>query len=151
MFGTKARSIVTKGLLALALAGSLTVAGTRPAAASMTDASMGCGVGTETVTFGFPQEGAGRMSVFAYSINGGAWKFTNWYYTANGFAWMWNGSSWIGLPGGIASFALAGSNNKIVGYEYRYDPSARTGRWIALGSCTTSSFFNDGLVYTYNH
>jgi hypothetical protein len=142
--------LVTKGIASFILAAAIAAtSGAKPVAASMTDTSLSCGVGTETAAFAFPLEGPGRMSVFAYRINGGSWQFTSWYYTWNGFAWIWQGGRWVDTVGGVASFALAGTNNLVEGYEYRYDPTSGTGGWINLGSCVTSSFFHDGITYTY--
>ena len=142
--------LVAKGLTAVVFAVSVVAThDVKPAQASMTESSMACGLGTETVAFGFPQEGAGRMSVFAYRINGGAWQYTSWYYTWNGFAWIWDGARWVDTVGGVASFALAGNNNLVEGWEYRYDPATGSARWLDLGSCRTSSFF-DGGIRVYN-
>lgn len=142
--------VVSKTVVSLVLASSILGTVDAQPVAAMTESSIGCGVGTETVSFGFAQAAPARISIFAYRINNGAWKFTPWYYTWNGFAWVFEGGRWVDTNGGVASFVLAGSNNLVEGYEYRYDPNAGSGGWIYLGSCRTSSFFRDGITYTYN-
>ena len=140
---------LAKTAAALGLALAITVTGTKTAQASMTDPSMGCGAGTGIVTFGFPQEGPGRISIFAYRLDGGPWKFTNWYYTWNGFSWLWNGAAWEGLPGGVATFPIVGGQHLVEGWEYRVDPATNAAQWYALPSCTTSDFFRED-TYVWN-
>jgi hypothetical protein len=142
------KNLVAKGMTSLVLA-TVVVFGldAKPAEASMTSLSMGCGVGTETVSFGFPQESPGRVAIFAYSVNGGAWQWTPFYYTWQGHVWIWQGQ-WVATNGGLASFVTLGGGRTVVGYGFQ---SNTNGTWetTPLGTCTTSSFFNDGLTYTY--
>ena len=149
MFGSKAVSIVSKSLLALTLASGLALSSSRPAEASMTDAYLACGEGTETAYFGFPLAGAGRMSIFAYRIDSGAWNYTAWYYMRDGSYWQYEaGRGWVALPADSSMTMLVAGNNRVVeGYEYRYNPSTGSGSWINLGWCRTTSFFESGITF----
>ena len=149
MFGPKVVSGIGRTLLALTLATGLATGASKPASAStMTDATMACAEGTETVYFGLPLTGAPRMSIFAYRLNGGAWAYTHWYYTSNGSYWLFEGGRWTALPlSGSSPFRIVGNNVLVDGFEYRYNPSTGAASWINLGSCRTSSFFTGGIIF----
>lgn len=147
MFGAKAFSAVTRTAMALTLAAGLAAGATRPVEASMTDAYMACGEGTGGIYFGFPLEGAARMSIFAYRVDNGGWQYTNWYYTSNGSYWMWEGR-WNALPlSSSQTIRLVGGGHTVYGYEYRYNPSTRSGAWVNLGQCQTSSFSDNPYIF----
>jgi hypothetical protein len=149
MFGTKAVAAVTRSVMALTLASGLVVGTTQPAAAStMTEATMVCTEGTESVYFGLPLTGSARMSIFAYRVDGGSWAYTNWYYTSNGSYWMYDGGRWAALPVDSSMTIRSVGNRKLVeGFEYRYNPSTGAASWISLGSCRTTSYFDGGIVF----
>jgi hypothetical protein len=142
---------VAQTVAALALAVTVATGTAVPASASITGVAMGCAEGQETVIFTFPQEGPGRVTIFAYSLNGGAWQWTPWYYTWNGFTWIWNGTAWEGLPGGIASFKIVGNLVNVSGYGFQQNPD---GTWerTQFPDCQTSTYLrSDGYIYTYNN
>jgi hypothetical protein len=114
-------------------------------AASMTQTWMSCGEGTETVHFGLPLSAAGRWSQFVYTLdNGRTWQSTAWYYSKYGQFYIWNGRALESIRDGGGPILIVGGNKRVTGYEW-------TGtRYLALGTCVTSSFFSGGIVYTYN-
>jgi hypothetical protein len=151
MFGFKVSSIVGGALVTLALAGSIATGGTRtvdgtPVAGSIYESGMYCPEGTGAISFGLPLDGPARMSLFAFRVNGGEWQFTNWYYSARGVFYFFNGSNWE--DSSMMAIELISGSKLVEGFEYRYDVTSGTGGWVALGSCTTSSFFDGtGIVF----
>ena len=141
------RAALRKAVLTAGLLGSL--AGLTPAqaanAASMDQAWMSCGQGTETVSFGLPLSAPARWSQFIYTVDGGkTWQATAWYYSQYGAFYIWNGRALESIRDGGGPILLVGNQLRVHGYE-------RTGSGdIYLGTCTTSSYFGDGIVYTYN-
>jgi hypothetical protein len=144
MFG---RATLRKAVLTAGLLGSL--AGLVPAqavsAASMDQAWMSCGEGTETVSFGLPLSAPGRWSQFLYTVDGGrTWQKTAWYYSKYGAFYIWNGRALESIRDGGGPIILVGNRQRVYGYE------SNGYRNVYLGTCVTSSFFSGGIVYTYN-
>jgi hypothetical protein len=130
------------------LAGTMLFASpTAPAAAAgLNDAWLSCGTGTETIHFGLPLAGT-RYSQFAYRLDGGAWQYTNWYYASNSSYQVYTNAGWQGIRDGGGPIIIVGGGHLVEGWEYRWTPASGA-QWVNLGSCTTSSFFSGGIVYT---
>jgi hypothetical protein len=145
MFGRMRK--VRNATLALAFAASLGAAVTaQPAnAASTTQPWLSCGEGTETIHFGLPLNAAGRWSQFVYTLDGGrTWQRTAWYYSKYGAFYIWNGRALESIRDGGGPILIVGNRMRVHGYEWNGS------RNLYLGTCVTSSFFRDGIVYTYN-
>jgi hypothetical protein len=151
---TKVMAMAGKGLLAAAIAtGSVLGAGASDAQAAMSDSSLVCGQGTETAYIGFPLDSAPRMAIYAYRVNGGSWRYTDWYWMARGSYWSWNANAgrWVSLPADVSMKILTiGDRQHVEAWEWRVESGA--GRWVQppMTPCTTTSFFNGGITYTYN-
>ena len=140
MFG-----LIAKGFTALVLAVTITAAvGTKPVAAA-SGLSMGCGVGTETVSFSLPMDGPGRQVIYAYSVNGGAWQWTPRYYVWQTHAWILQNNQWVYTNGGLSSFVTLGGGKTVVAYGFETDAYNNWKAGVRLGPCTTSSFFTSGI------
>ena len=148
MLGSKAAKMVSKGLLALTLAGGLTAGMVGTAAAStMTDSVLSCAEGTAGFYLGFPLDGTARMSIYAYQIDNGGWQWTSWYYTEHGQYWVWE-NGWSAYPADSSiTTRNTGGGHTIVAWEYRYDVATRSAHWVSLGSCETSSFFDNPYIF----
>ena len=138
---------VTKSVASLALAAGVIFGSVKPVEASMVDSSMGCGQGTETVSFGFPIDGPAEWHKYYYTTdNGASWKQTDWYLIWHGFVYMWNGG-WQSVPGSVGTFPLVGNRLTVHGYDYQVDPYTNATNLVYLGSCTTTSFFDNPYVW----
>jgi len=150
MFGPDLAKTFAKGMLAFAIASWAAFGvGAEPARAALSDSLMMCAEGTESVGFSLPVSAPDRYSIFAYSVNGGTWQYSNWFYTSYGHSWMWNGQGWESAGFAAGPIILVGNQASVVGYEYRWTQAAG-GTWVSLGSCVTTSFFGGGIVFTSN-
>jgi hypothetical protein len=143
------RKLIIAGALSMAILVGISAEST--AAARMTTTDMTCALGTGTVHFSLPLDGAARYSIFYYSVDGGAWNVTQPYFSQHGQMYIHNSNgtfSNLGSGGGPIP-VIAGRGRTVVGWELFY--SWATGRWDwnPLSSCTTSNFVDTYDTYIW--
>lgn len=134
------------GILVVVAALAVGVPSTARADAN-TDAWLNC-PGLSGFRFELPAAGSARMSQFAFSIDGGGWRYTSWYYTHGLQYFQWNGSSWqqIGVGGGFLPHYDFQDEavHRVVAWEYRQHSSSNG--WHYLGECQASSYHGGGGI-----
>ena len=149
MLGThKLALTIGKTALALAVATTAVGAAAGEAHASLSSSSLGCAEGTETFYLGLPIVSRPVMVIYAFRVNGGAWKWTPWYYSANSSYYVYGTTGWSALPADSSQRIYDVGNSKLIeAWEYRYDPATRATGWTNLQSCRTTSYFSGGIVF----